>query len=78
MNTTTTFFHDAPAGGDWNRAFPIGNGRLGAMVFGEVDDERMALNDDTLYKYFQIGDRVRHHGGLNSFEKYDKFIKITY
>jgi alpha-L-fucosidase 2 len=49
MNTTTTFFHDAPAGGDWNRAFPIGNGRLGAMVFGEVDDERMALNDDTLY-----------------------------
>lgn len=29
-------------------------------------------NDDTLYNYFQIGDRVRHHGGLNSFEKYDK------
>ncbi len=29
-------------------------------------------NDDTVYKYYKIGDRVRHHGGLNSFEKYDK------
>ena len=29
-------------------------------------------DDDTLYNYYQVGDRVRHHGGLNSFEKYDK------
>jgi len=29
-------------------------------------------NDDTRYNYFQIGDRVRHHGGLNAYEKYDK------
>jgi hypothetical protein len=29
-------------------------------------------NDDTLYNYYQVGDRVRHHGGLNSYEKYDK------
>ena len=29
-------------------------------------------DDDTLHNYFKIGDRVRHHGGLNSFEKYDK------
>jgi len=31
-----------------------------------------AEDDDTRYNYFQIGDRVRHHKGLNSFEKYDK------
>lgn len=31
-----------------------------------------AENDDTLYNYYQIGDKVRHHAGLNSFEKYDK------
>lgn len=31
-----------------------------------------AEDDDTYYNYFQIGDRVRHHAGLNSFEKYDK------
>jgi hypothetical protein len=29
-------------------------------------------DDTTMFNYFQIGDRVRHHGGLNSFEKYDK------
>lgn len=31
-----------------------------------------AEDDDTVFNYFQIGDRVRHHGGLNSYEKYDK------
>lgn len=31
-----------------------------------------AEDDDTVYNYYQIGDRVRHHAGLNSFEKYDK------
>lgn len=29
-------------------------------------------NDSTLYNYFNIGDRVRHHGGLKTYEKYDK------
>jgi len=31
-----------------------------------------AQDSDTLYNYYQIGDRVRHHAGLNSYEKYDK------
>ncbi len=47
-----------PAGGDWNRAFPAGNGRLGAMVFGEIDEERLALNEDSLYSG---GPRDRHN-----------------
>lgn len=29
-------------------------------------------DSDTLYNYYQIGDRVRRHAGLNSYEKYDK------
>ena len=29
-------------------------------------------NSDTLYNYYRIGDRVRHHAGINSYEKYDK------
>jgi alpha-L-fucosidase 2 len=33
----------------WNEALPVGNGRLGAMVFGGVSAERIALNDDTLW-----------------------------
>ena len=36
-------------GSTWYEALPIGNGRLGAMVFGQVDEEILQLNDNTLY-----------------------------
>ncbi|GAB2777841.1 glycoside hydrolase family 95 protein [Amycolatopsis magusensis] len=42
-------WYDKPAGGDWLRALPIGNGRLGAMVFGNTDTERLQLNEDTVW-----------------------------
>jgi alpha-L-fucosidase 2 len=37
------------AAGPWIEALPVGNGRLGAMVFGRVAQERLQLNIDTLY-----------------------------
>ncbi|WP_321474865.1 glycoside hydrolase family 95 protein [uncultured Paludibaculum sp.] len=40
-------WYDQPAT-DWNEALPLGNGRLGGMVFGSVAEELIALNDDTL------------------------------
>ncbi|GIH67047.1 glycosyl hydrolase family 95 catalytic domain-containing protein [Microbispora siamensis] len=42
-------WYDKGAGTDWLRALPIGNGRLGAMVFGNVDAERLQLNEDTVW-----------------------------
>jgi len=33
----------------WVEALPLGNGRLGAMVFGGVQEERFQLNEDTLW-----------------------------
>ncbi|MES2041160.1 MAG: glycoside hydrolase family 95 protein [Pseudomonadota bacterium] len=33
----------------WEEALPLGNGRLGAMVFGRVGQERLQLNEDTLW-----------------------------
>jgi alpha-L-fucosidase 2 len=33
----------------WTEALPVGNGRLGAMVFGTVETERLQLNEDTLW-----------------------------
>ena len=33
----------------WTEALPVGNGRLGAMVFGGVGRERLQLNEDTLW-----------------------------
>src|SRR3954470_363095 len=34
---------------NWNEALPIGNGRLGAMVFGGVEQEHLQLNEDTVW-----------------------------
>jgi alpha-L-fucosidase 2 len=33
----------------WTEALPIGNGRLGAMVFGGGAEERLQLNEDTVW-----------------------------
>lgn len=34
---------------EWVEALPVGNGRLGAMVFGGIHQERIQLNEDTLW-----------------------------
>ena len=43
-----TLWYRQPAA-SWNEALPIGNGRLGAMVFGGVPSERIQLNEDTVW-----------------------------
>ncbi|MCF7847592.1 MAG: glycoside hydrolase family 95 protein [Kiritimatiellales bacterium] len=34
----------------WTEALPVGNGRLGAMVFGGIAEERIQFNEDTIWK----------------------------
>lgn len=34
---------------NWDEALPVGNGRIGAMVFGDPVNERIQLNDDSLW-----------------------------
>ncbi|NLY61475.1 MAG: glycoside hydrolase family 95 protein [Clostridiales bacterium] len=34
---------------DWNEALPIGNGRLGGMIFGNTEKERIQLNEDSIW-----------------------------
>ncbi|WP_026461510.1 glycoside hydrolase family 95 protein [Adhaeribacter aquaticus] len=34
---------------NWNEAIPIGNGRLGAMIFGNPNAERIQLNEETVW-----------------------------
>jgi alpha-L-fucosidase 2 len=34
---------------EWNEALPIGNGRLGGMIFGGVEYERVQLNEETIW-----------------------------
>ncbi|NDW09695.1 glycoside hydrolase N-terminal domain-containing protein [Dysgonomonas sp. 520] len=41
-------WYDKPAL-DWNQALPLGNGRLGAMVFGTPAVEHLQLNEETIW-----------------------------
>jgi alpha-L-fucosidase 2 len=48
FNPSTLLWYDAPAK-VWEEALPVGNGRLGAMVFGKNGEERIQLNEDTYW-----------------------------
>ncbi|HXW06794.1 MAG TPA: glycoside hydrolase family 95 protein [Vicinamibacterales bacterium] len=43
-----TLWYRQPAS-QWDHAMPLGNGRLGAMVFGQVNRERIQLNEESLW-----------------------------
>ncbi len=42
-------WYTKPSGKVWENALPIGNGRLGAMVYGNVETETVQLNEHTLW-----------------------------
>ena len=46
---------------EWLEALPIGNGRLGAMIYGGPETETITLNEDTLWSGFP----VRNYRGLS-------------
>lgn len=48
----------------WEEALPLGNGRIGAMVYGRADEELIELNEDTLW-----GGRPRSFDGGGYFEQ---------
>ena len=45
----TSIFHMNKPAENWNEAIPIGNGRLGGMVWGGIKQERIQTNDDTFW-----------------------------
>ena len=44
-----TLWYRQPAGARWENALPVGNGRLGAMVYGNVGLENIALNESSVW-----------------------------
>ena len=55
----------------WTEALPIGNGRMGAMIFGGTTNERIQFNEDTLWRgaphdYVRAGAGDRKSTRLNS------------
>jgi hypothetical protein len=56
----------------WTEALPIGNGRLGAMIFGAAAQERLQLNEDTLYAGGPYGNA--HADALAALPEVRRFI----
>lgn len=50
----------------WEKALPIGNGNLGAMLFGGIDSELIQLNEDTLWSGFPKD--LKNYEALNHLE----------
>ncbi len=48
MNPSNFLWFSTPAA-KWEEALPVGNGRLGAMMFGTVAEERLQLNEETYW-----------------------------
>lgn len=48
LDPSTTIWFSGPAA-KWDEALPVGNGRLGGMVFGGIQEERIQLNEDTYW-----------------------------
>ena len=48
----------------WNEALPIGNGRLGGMVFGSAPVERIQINEETIWAG-KKGDRINPEAARN-------------
>lgn len=48
IDPASVLWFKAPAT-KWDEALPVGNGRLGAMVFGKYGEERIQLNEETYW-----------------------------
>jgi len=48
LNPSLTLWYDEPAL-NWTQALPVGNGRLGAMVYGGSNQETIQFNEETLW-----------------------------
>ena len=65
-------WYDRPAE-SWNEALPVGNGRLGAMVFGGVMQDRIQFNEETLWT--GAPNDYAHRGAVNYLEEIRQLLR---
>ena len=71
-NGNLKLWYDRPAS-TWNEALPVGNGRLGAMVFGGVSLEYIQFNEETLWT--GAPNDYAHEGAVNYLEPIRLLLK---
>ncbi|MDR3147231.1 MAG: glycoside hydrolase family 95 protein, partial [Treponema sp.] len=50
----------------WTEALPLGNGRLGIMVFGKTGEELVAVNEDTLWSGYPRDRGPKNKAGVSA------------
>lgn len=66
-----SIWYDRPAT-EWTEAIPLGNGHMGAMLFGGVEREHLQLNEVTLYS----GDPNRTYTSIDVRKKYPEINQL--
>ena len=86
-----TLWYTHPATDAMTEALPVGNGRLGGLVFGGVSDERIVLNEDSLWTggdnpsgnydtmggYQTLGDIHLHLNGSETPTRYQRDLDLA-
>ncbi|MGI4789979.1 MAG: glycoside hydrolase family 95 protein [Janthinobacterium lividum] len=86
-----TLWYTRPADDAMNEALPIGNGRIGGLIFGGVADERVVFNEDSLWtgndnpsgdygtmgSYQAFGDILLHLDGADTLAHYRRDLDLS-
>jgi alpha-L-fucosidase 2 len=71
IDPATTLWFNEPAA-IWEEALPVGNGRLGAMVYGKYGEEKIQFNEETYWTGGPYSTVVK--GGYKELPKIQKYI----
>ncbi len=71
IDPANTLWFDEPAA-NWEEALPVGNGRLGAMVYGKSGEEKIQFNEETYWTGGPYSTVVK--GGYKELPKIQKYI----
>lgn len=73
-------WYDKPAA-EWVEALPVGNGRIGAMVFSKPCDDVIQINEDTLWTGYPNKEKRKHSMDelteIRSLVKNEKYYEAT-
>lgn len=69
-NTSEMLWYKQPAE-NWDEALPLGNGRIGAMIFGRISEELIQLNEDSIWS-----GGFRYRNNPKAYENLGKIRKL--
>ncbi len=71
FDPSTLLWYNKPAK-EWEEALPVGNGRIGGMIFGGIDEEQIQLNEETYWSGGPNNTTVK--GGYKQLPKIQQLI----